>query len=180
MKKLLNQSLVYWLAAVIIFVDQYTKHLVRTQLALNESWSPFVWLAPFARILHINNTGAAFGLFKSGGLLFTVIAVIVAAVIIFYAWRLPDGHWWIRIALGMQLGGAIGNLIDRLMFGPVTDFISLLGVLHTPIFNVSDLSITVGVILLVVMMWGESRHAKGNAAGAPPPAEPVDASGASS
>jgi len=172
-KRLLNQSLVYWLAAVIIFVDQYTKHLVRTQLALNESWSPFLWLAPFARILHINNTGAAFGLFKSGGLLFTVIAVIVAAVIIFYAWRLPDGHWWIRIALGMQLGGAIGNLIDRLMFGTVTDFVS---VGTFAIFNVADASISLGVALLALLMVIESRQEKRRQGGTPPAVEPAEMS----
>lgn len=171
--KLLNQSLVYWLAAALIFVDQYTKHLVRTQLPLNESWSPFPWLAPYARILRIENTGAAFGLFQSGGVLFTVIAVIVAAVIIYYAWRLPDGQWWIRIALGMQLGGAVGNLIDRLMFGTVTDFVS---VGTFAIFNVADASISLGVALLAILMVIESRQDKRRQDGAPSSVEPAEVS----
>ncbi len=169
MKKIINQTLVYGLAAVVIFVDQVTKHLVRTRLALNESWSPFPWLANYARLLHIHNTGAAFGMFKEAGLLFTIIAVVVSAVIFYYARQIPDGQWWMRLALGLQLGGAIGNLIDRLVFGTVTDFVS---VGTFAIFNVADASISVGVALLAVLMLLESRAAKRHQPAAPPP--PVD------
>ncbi|MGH2522085.1 MAG: signal peptidase II [Anaerolineales bacterium] len=176
MNKTLNQTLVYVLAAMVIFVDQYTKHLVRTNLALNESWNPLPWLAPYVRVLHINNTGAAFGLFKTGGNLFTIIAVVVSAVILYYAYRLPEGHWWIRIALGLQLGGALGNLIDRLIFGTVTDFVS---VGTFAIFNVADASISLGVALLAVLMWLEARHEKHSRDLTPPSIEPVDVGEAS-
>jgi signal peptidase II len=179
-RRIVNQSVVYWIAGLVILLDQYTKYLVRANLALGEAWSPFDWLAPILNIVHIENSGAAFGMFQSGGLIFTVIAIVVSVVIIYYSVRLPEGQWALRIVLGLQLGGALGNLVDRLMFGPVTDFISLLGILHTPVFNLSDLSITLGVILLVLLMWGEARHANRNAAGTPPPAEPVDVGGASS
>jgi signal peptidase II len=154
-RKIVNQTLVYVLAALVIFFDQYTKYLVRTRLGLRESWSPWPWLAPYARILHTENTGAAFGMFQSGGLIFAVIAVIVAVVIIVYAARLPEGHWWIRLTLGLQLGGALGNLIDRVMRGPVTDFVSV-GPFY--IFNVADASISIGVALLAVLMLIESRQ----------------------
>ncbi len=164
LKKILNQTLVYGLAAGVIFVDQYAKHLVRTRLALNESWSPFPWLAEYVRILHINNTGAAFGMFKQAGLLFTVIAVVVSAVILYYARQVPHGQWWMRLALGLQLGGAIGNLIDRLVFGTVTDFVS---VGTFAIFNVADASISVGVALLAVLMLVESRAARKRLTDAP-------------
>jgi signal peptidase II len=169
LKKIVNQTLVYWLGALVIFVDQVAKHLVRTRLALNESWSLFPWLAPYARILHIQNTGAAFGLFKEAGLLFTVIAVVVSVVILYYARQIPDGHGWMRLALGLQLGGAIGNLIDRLIFGTVTDFVS---VGTFAIFNVADASISLGVALLALLMLVESRAARKRLADAPPP--PVD------
>jgi signal peptidase II len=154
LKRTLNYGLVYLLAAVIVLVDQYTKHLVRTHIPLNQSWSALAWLAPYARVLHIENTGAAFGLFQNAGLFFTVVAIIVSVVIVLYASRLPAGQWWMRIALGMQLGGALGNLIDRLTQGPVTDFIS---VGNFAIFNVADASISTGVALLAIMMLFEAR-----------------------
>ncbi|MCC6190243.1 MAG: signal peptidase II [Anaerolineales bacterium] len=154
-KRILNQSLVYLLAGISVLADQSTKHLVRNKLAINESWSPWPWLAPYARVLHIENTGAAFGLFKEASLIFAAIAVLVAGVIILYTRRLPAGHWWMRIALGLQLGGAVGNLIDRVNFaGTVTDFIS---VGTFAIFNVADASISVGVALLAILMLFEAR-----------------------
>jgi signal peptidase II len=153
--RILNQATVYLLASAIVLTDQWTKHLVRTNLGINESWTPWPALAPYARILHIQNTGAAFGLFKDAGLIFTVIAVVVSVVIVLYARRLPNGHWWMRLALGMQLGGALGNLIDRLTFGTVTDFISLGGF---AIFNVADASISLGVAFLAILMWFEARE----------------------
>ncbi len=155
MKKAFNQVLVYLLAAVVVLGDQYSKHVVRTTLPLNSSWNPLTWLAPYARTLYIQNTGAAFGLFKEAGLFFTIVAIIVSVVIVVYTRRLPTGHWWMRIALGMQLGGALGNLVDRLVFHTVTDFISL-G--NFAIFNVADASISLGVVLLALIMWLESRH----------------------
>jgi signal peptidase II len=169
-KRILNQGLVYLLAGAIVLVDQYTKHLVRNNLAISESWSPWPWLAPYARFLHIQNTGAAFGLFKEAGLFFTVVAVIVSLVIIVYAQRLPAGNWWMRVALGMQLGGAVGNLIDRLVFGPVTDFISVGGF---AIFNVADASISLGVALLALLMLFEARSgpSPSESTGALPPVD---------
>ena len=174
-KRILNQGLVYVLAGAIVLVDQYAKHLVRTNLAVNESWSPWPWLAPYARLLHIQNTGAAFGLFKEAGLFFTIVAVVVSLVIIVYAQRLPAGNWWMRVALGMQLGGAIGNLVDRLAFGPVTDFVS---VGNFAIFNVADASISLGVALLAILMLVEARSGKtpSEASGSLPPVDVGEAS----
>ena len=161
-KKALNQVLVYVLAALVVLVDQYSKHVVRTSLPLNTGWNPLSWLAPYARILYIQNTGAAFGLFKDAGLFFTVVAVIVSIVIMVYTRQLPAGHWWMRIALGMQLGGALGNLVDRLIFRTVTDFIS---VGNFAIFNVADASISLGVALLALIMWLDARHDREHAHG---------------
>jgi signal peptidase II len=155
LKRVFNQVLVYLLAAVVVLVDQYSKHLVRTTLPLNSSWNPLDWLEPYARILYIQNTGAAFGLFKEAGLFFTAVAVIVTGVIVVYTQRLPTGHWWMRVALGMQLGGALGNLVDRLVFGTVTDFIS---VGNFAIFNVADASISLGVVFLAIIMWLDGRN----------------------
>lgn len=169
--KILNRSLVYWIAGLVILVDQYAKYAVRAAVPVGGTLSLAPGLDPFFRLVHIENSGAAFGIFQNGGLVFTVIAILVSAVIIYYSLRLPDGQWALRVILGLQLGGAIGNLVDRLVNGPVTDFFNLFGMFNTPIFNVADLSITVGVILLVLQMWGESRAPK--ALEAPPaPAGP--------
>ena len=126
-----------------------------------QSWDIAPWLAPFFRITYVTNTGAAFGLFPEWGDFFLVVAAIVIVVIIFYYWHLQDGQWLVRIALGLQLGGAIGNnLVDRLRQGFVVDFIDLnfWPLRDWPIFNLADTSVVVGVaVLALVMLWEERR-----------------------
>ncbi len=148
------------LAGVVVAADQWTKYLVRSRLELGEVWVPWEWLAPLARVVHWSNTGAAFGLFQSGGLLFTMVAIVVSAAILYYYPRVPASQKPLRLALALQLGGAIGNLIDRLALGSVTDFIS---VGSFPVFNVADASISVGVAVLVATMWVEERHRRAGA-----------------
>lgn len=155
MQKVRDYLLLLGVAGAIVALDQWTKYLVRTRLLLGETWSPFEWLAPYARIVHWNNTGAAFGIFPAGGTIFTVVAVLVVAAIIFYYPQVPRDQIGVRIALPMQLGGALGNLIDRLSIGSVTDFMSIGPI---PVFNVADASISIGVAVLVVVMWIEERH----------------------
>ena len=153
MKKLIQN---YWqiivIALVIVVLDQWTKGLVRTNIPLGGSWLPesLAWLDPYARIVHWYNTGAAFGLFKEGSMVFTVLAFIVIALILYYYPQVEDADWSLRLAMSMQLGGAIGNLTDRLTIGHVTDFIS---VGKFPVFNVADASITVGAAVLFLGIW---------------------------
>ena len=156
-------------AGVIVALDQWTKYLVRTYLQIGETWVPFDWLRPYARIVHWNNTGAAFGIFPSGGGIFTVIAVLVIGAILYYFPQIPRQQVASRIALGLQLGGASGNLLDRLYHGPVTDFVS---VGSFAVFNVADSCISIGAVLLVVAMWVEERRNKEHAG-----ADPVDENG---
>ena len=142
-------------AGVIVALDQWTKYLVRSRLAVGEIWAPIPALSPYVRIVHWNNTGAAFGLFPSGGLAFTLVAIVVSLAIVYYFPRVPGGQPLLRFALALQLGGAIGNLIDRLLLGTVTDFVS---VGTFPVFNVADSCISIGVALLVAAMWVEERR----------------------
>ena len=142
------------IAGIIIALDQWTKMLVRSNLSLGESWSPWFWLYPYARIVHWYNTGVAFGLFQQSGSLFKILPIIISGVIIYYYPRVPLKDWALRIALAMQLGGAIGNLIDRLTIGHVTDFISIGSF---PVWNVADASITVGVAVLLLGIWLQER-----------------------
>ena len=145
------------LAGTIIALDQWTKSIVRTQLAFGHSWVPWDWLEPYARIVYWHNSGAAFGLGQNLSLLFTILPFLVAGAIIFYYPQIPRSDWPLRVALGLQLGGAIGNLIDRLTIGFVTDFISI-G--RFPVFNVADSSISIGVAVLIIGMWIMERQQK--------------------
>ncbi len=153
------------IAGVIIGLDQWTKALVRTKIPLGTDWLPhgLAWLAPFARIRYWYNSGAAFGIFQEGNLIFSILAVIVGCLILYYLPRTSRQDWWLRLAMSMQFAGAIGNLIDRVMFGHVTDFISL-GTFA--IFNVADSSISVGVAVLILGVWIKERADKRRAAAA--------------
>ncbi len=148
------------IAAVIIPLDQWTKWLVRENIPFAMQWLPegWEWLMPYARLVYWHNSGSAFGLFQGFGGVFGVLAVIVAGVIVYYYPQVPAEDWWLRLAMGMQLSGALGNLIDRLTVGEVTDFISI-GTF--PVWNVADASITMGVVILVIGMgWKEYRESK--------------------
>jgi signal peptidase II len=96
-------------------------------------------------------------MFKDANPVFMVLAVIVSGVIIYYYPQIPEEEKVIRLALSLQLAGAVGNLIDRIFFGRVTDFLS---VGNFAIFNVADSSITVGVIILLIAVWWQDRKEK--------------------
>ena len=140
------------LSAVIITLDQWTKWLVRTNLPYEGTWLPngLTWLNPYARIVNWNNSGAAFGSFQNGNSVFTVLAILVICAIIYYYPRVDDSDWTLRLAMGLQLGGAAGNLVDRLFMQKVTDFISI-G--NFPVFNIADSSISIGVVVLLIGVW---------------------------
>ncbi len=145
-------SLLLGMAGGIVLLDQWTKWLVRSSLPLGGMWAPWDWLLPYARIVHWQNSGAAFGMFRGWGVVFTVLAILVSILILYYYPRLPSGEWAWRVAMWMQLGGAVGNLIDRLTLGQVTDFISI-GTF--PVFNLADTSITLSVFVL--LFWSEGK-----------------------
>jgi signal peptidase II len=158
LKKLIKSyGLLALVASLVILLDQVTKAIVRANLPFGGSWAPFEGIASFFRIVNWENHGAAFGMFQGGGIIFGVLATIVSVIIIAYFPRIPREFVIMRIALAMQMGGAIGNLIDRLRFGPVTDFIA---VGTFPVFNIADASITVGVAILLVFIWLEERKEK--------------------
>lgn len=144
-------------AGFIVILDQITKTLVRDNIPLGGCWAPWPCETSILRILHINNTGVAFGMFQGQNALFSVFMIIVALAIIYYFPRVPAEDWTLRLALGLQLGGALGNLIDRLTQGYVTDFISV-GMFA--IFNVADSSITIGVCVLLLGVWLQERRKK--------------------
>lgn len=155
MKNVLKTNgLLIGVATLVVFFDQLTKTLVRQHLALGESWMPLKWLEPFARIVHWHNTGAAFGIFQNGNLVLKVLSMVIAIAILFYFQKIDCKETLARVALSMQFGGALGNLVDRFKLGHVTDFIS---VGTFPVFNVADANVTVGVALLVLAIILQER-----------------------
>lgn len=119
---------------------------------------PWEWLAPIARVIHWQNDGVVFGLFQGVGDMFAVLTALVVLAIIYFYPRIPENDRPLRIALAMQAGGAVGNLVDRITIGHVTDFIS---VGNFPVFNVADSSITLGVVVLLIGLYiDERRHLK--------------------
>lgn len=156
MKKVLREYLfLFPVSGTIILLDQITKALVRSNLSQGEAWSPWPWLMPYARVVHWYNTGVAFGLLQGQNLIFTILAVIIATAIVYYYPKFSKEDWPLRLALAMQFGGAIGNLIDRITLGHVTDFIS---VGNFAVFNVADSSITVGVIVMILGIWWKDKQ----------------------
>jgi signal peptidase II len=149
--------LLFLVAGAIIFLDQFSKNLVETALDLYTYWAPIPELENIFRITHISNTGVAFGLFQNGNAIFTILALIVSIGIVIYNSRLDRGHKLLRLALGLQMGGALGNMIDRVRQGYVTDFMDF-G--PWPVWNLADLAIVSGTILLVLIMFNEERQEK--------------------
>ncbi len=133
------------LAAAIVLFDQITKVILRETLALGER----EWLAEFFAFSHIANDGGAFGFFGGQNTVLAVSAVVAIAVVAIYYFFPPMDHWLVRSGLALILGGAVGNLLDRLYQGHVTDFIDFI---HFPAFNVADAAINVGVAAIVIAL----------------------------
>ncbi|MFN8439938.1 MAG: signal peptidase II [Caldilineaceae bacterium] len=140
--------LVLLVGVIWIILDQITKELVRNNIPLHSSVQPIPALGEAFVFEHVNNYGAAFGILQNQGNFFVVIAVVVVTAILFYVRTLPPEQRFVRFLLGLQFGGAIGNLIDRLQRGYVTDFVrmGIPNVYYYPNYNVADSGIVLGVI----------------------------------
>lgn len=140
--------------AFIIAFDQLTKMWIRANLPLGASLEEVCRV----RIIHIQNTGAIFGIFPGQSLLLTIVAFIALVLISIFFYRFGRSNLLGSIAIGLVFGGALGNLIDRLRFnGAVTDFIyvRLWGDVFWPAFNIADASLSIGIILLILFIfWG--------------------------
>jgi len=127
-------------------LDQLTKYLVSTYISPLDS----IEILPFLHLVHIRNTGAAFGMFKNFGSSFFILLSIVAIIIVL---SLLKKGTYSRFGLSLVLGGALGNLIDRIRFGKVVDFIDFsIGDFHWPAFNVADSSLTIGMSVIFFLI----------------------------
>lgn len=137
------------LAAVIVVIDQITKYFIVQKFVLHET----LYLTPFFNLVRVHNTGAAFSMLADAGgwqrVFFIGIAVVASVWVVWLLRRHPEQKLFC-LALGMILGGAIGNLIDRVLFGSVVDFVQLhYAGYFFPAFNVADSAITCGAGVLI-------------------------------
>lgn len=146
------------LAALVVALDQGTKAIVRARLDLYEVW-PAGW--ELIRFQHIQNTGAAFGILQGAGTFLVVATFIAIAGITAFLLTLPSHGRLYHVSLALILGGAVGNLIDRLRLGAVTDFIDPT---HYPAFNLADSCIVSGVALLAYLSFREGSESPPKAA----------------
>ncbi len=154
----LRNLVLFVIALVVLGVDQWSKAWVSNNILLNTTLDVIPPLRNFFVLTNIKNSGAAFGLFPQMSVVFTFVALIVSVVIVAYYRSIPTGQWIVRVSLGLQLGGAIGNLMDRVRFGAVTDlfYTGIFPTISFPVFNVADLAIVSGVILLMLHLWRTS------------------------
>lgn len=141
-------------AAIIVALDQATKLIIKNSLDRGDQW-PEDWAV---RIVHVTNSGAAFGILQGETLFLVVTSIIAIGAIAFYYFFPPSEHPLAGVALGLLLGGALGNFINRVLEGEVVDFIKFP---NFPAFNVADSSISVGIALLFIFALLSERSQAG-------------------
>ena len=143
----------FWIAGAIVALDQVAKALIDRYMDLHQSHTIVEGLA---RLTYVQNRGAAFGILSDADLpyqsvLFSVVSILALGAIAVYAWRLPITSRLPQTALALIMGGALGNLLDRMRLGYVIDYVDVYwGRHHWPAFNVADSAISIGVALLVL------------------------------
>ena len=140
---------VLFFSAIIVIADQISKSIIKYSMHLYESIPA---IPGFFHITYVVNKGMAFGIDLPIGIgIFSFLSIIISCFLVFILWRERENILLVRIALASILGGAIGNLIDRILFSEVVDFLDfMIGDYHWYIFNIADSAVTVGVIL---MLW---------------------------
>ncbi len=156
-----TRKVLFWMSlGVVLLADQLSKLWVVRTFPRFVSVQPVAWLEPVFSFTPVENTGVAFGLLPQlGGVLTVLSTVIIAGLLIFYLQMEDEEHWLMHLALGAQIGGAIGNLVDRFARGAVVDFIdaNFWPFQEWPIFNLADSAIVVGVGLLLLAAFLEER-----------------------
>ncbi len=148
-------NILIW-SAVIITADQLTKQAVRTSMHLHQS---IPVIDSYFHFTFVENSGIAFGInFAGGKIFFAITASLASILILYYLWNVRNESFFLRLSLGLILGGAFGNLIDRFMYGRVTDFLDFsLGIYHWPVFNIADSAVTVGMFMYLYYTLSKSK-----------------------
>ena len=140
---------IYGLIVVIVALDQWSKWAIKTSFNLYQSKPVIQDLLHFT---YVTNDGMAFGLsFPGGKHVLLIMTILLTGFIVGFLWKEKNGHPLIKYGLALILSGAIGNLIDRMLYGKVVDFLDLMiGNFHWYIFNIADSSVTIGMILFII------------------------------
>ncbi len=164
--KLSNQSIVIYItAAAVVILDQISKYIIKSSMQLYES---FDVLGSFFKITYIENAGMAFGIQMGNRPVFVALSILAAIIVFVYLMRIPNEQFLFRFSLALIMGGAIGNLIDRIAVGRVVDFLDVeffdvslpafkflfidfpgYSLTRWPVFNVADSAVTCGMIILI-------------------------------
>jgi signal peptidase II len=159
MQPLLGKLRYLLVSLAVLVLDQWTKWLVEVHLP-HHTAQPII--PGFLNLNHVRNTGVAFGLFASdvgGGWLLTLAGLAALAGVSFYFWFAPTRDRSLLVALALVVGGAVGNLIDRVSSGAVTDFIDVyVGMHHWPSFYVADSAISIGIVLMAIDSFRPQRR----------------------
>jgi len=166
--------IIYSLIAVIVLLDQISKYIVKSTMHLYQSLEV---IGDFLRLTYIENPGMAFGIQFENKFWFTVLSILAATIVVIYLLRMPNERFVFRLSLALILGGAIGNLIDRLIYGRVVDFMDVeffdislpsfnflflqfpgYDMTRWPVFNVADSAVTCGMILLTWLIFSQKSH----------------------
>lgn len=144
-----------WLSVIALVLDQWSKIAIKSSMYLYQS----IDVIPGFKLTYVHNTGAAFSFLSEAGgwqrWFFAAMAIIISGVLTVWLYRLKKHELLLAVALSLVLGGAIGNLIDRLAYGYVIDFIDVYyQAWHWPAFNVADMAISLGVFLMLLENFG--------------------------
>jgi signal peptidase II len=147
------------LAVVVIVADQISKAWIRANLVYGDP--PTQVIGDLVRLVFSHNSGGIFGLFGDSALILAASSLVVIGLIVVYEWREGSHSWLLTLALGLLLGGAIGNFLDRLFYGYVTDFIDVgIGNSRFYTFNVADSAISTALLLLVLIALLHERRTR--------------------
>ena len=146
---------VYFILGIVVIVDQITKFVIRHTMTMGQS---IPVLGDIVRITYVENPGMAFGIRMGSGILFTILSSLASLGIAVYLFTHRQEGMQIKLSLSLILGGAIGNLIDRIAYGQVVDFVDVgIGSLRWPVFNVADSTVVVGMAVLLFAVFVSER-----------------------
>jgi len=147
---------ILFFSLLILALDQFTKLAIATRFHLGETYEA---LAPILRFTYVHNPGIAFGIHFSSALFYGWFAGIASFALFVYLYRMRHARFALRLSLALILGGAIGNLVDRLAYGYVIDFLDIgFGAKRWPfVFNIADVGVTIGMVILMGLAFFEKE-----------------------